>query len=61
MRDQGTRSVDWEVTDRGPRVILHLGGEDIAVTTERAKAIRDDLTAVLREIGVEPFRDVRDA
>ena len=47
------RLASWEVSDRGPRIIVHLGGEDTAVSADRARELRDDLTRVLRELGLD--------
>lgn len=43
----------WEVSERGPRVILRLGGEDHSVSADRARKLRDDITRVLRELGLD--------
>lgn len=55
MRDQGTRQesgVRAEITERGPRIIIPLGGEELHITTAHALRLRDELTEALRGLGL---------
>lgn len=51
------RAVDWYETPRGVRVIIALGGEDLVVDEERARALHRSLAIALAEIdAVKPKR-----
>ncbi len=48
-----SRRVRWEVTERGPRVIITICGEDVVITAEQAHRYMDELASVLIEIGAQ--------
>lgn len=41
-----------EITERGPRIVIPIGGEEVAVSVDRARRLRDELNEALR--GLEP-------
>lgn len=48
--------VTWHDNGRGPRVVIPIGGEDVVVTADRARRLRDELSAVLDDIDVTEAR-----
>lgn len=40
--------VRCEITERGPRIVIPIGGEEVVVSTERARRLRDEIMQALR-------------
>lgn len=46
-RDLVTSRASWTITERGPRIIIALAGEEFHVTRDVATNLRDGLNAAL--------------
>jgi hypothetical protein len=51
--------VTWEIGERGPRILIEVGGEEWSLTTDRAAGLRDGLTDALRAVGASQITDAQ--